>query len=123
MKKHILIVDDEETIRKLLSDALTRQCYRVSEANSGAGAKEIIAADPPDLILTDLQMEDTDGLALVEEVRRVLPNVPVLLLTGVFFDEDVVRSNLGGKVNAYLPKPTPLKQILREIRRLLGENT
>jgi DNA-binding NtrC family response regulator len=121
MKKHILIIDDEEPIRKLLNEVLTRQCYRVSEAGSGARAKEIVQADPPDLIITDLQMEDTDGLALVEQIKQVLPRVPVILLTGVLFDPEVVRDTLSSKVSCYLQKTTPLKQVIGEIRKLLGE--
>ena len=66
-------------------------------------------------------MEDTDGFVLIEELKTILPDVPVLLLTGVVFDPAVVRDTLRKKVNGYLDKTTSVQGIVSEIQRLLGE--
>ena len=62
MKKHILIVDDEPDIRDVLAQALEVKGYRVTSAGAGHEALRLIKSDPPDLLVSDLQMEDADGL-------------------------------------------------------------
>ncbi|MHB8521205.1 MAG: response regulator [Limisphaerales bacterium] len=121
MKKHILLIDDEAPIREILTRALTAEGYRISAAGTVAEAQRVVQQDPPDLIISDLQMEDGDGLALAAQWKQEVPTVPVMLLTGVIFDPDVVQQNLSQKVSAYLAKTTPLKRILEEVRRLLTE--
>lgn len=121
MQKHILSIDDEQEIRELLQEALSIYGYRVSVASSAEAARRIVKADPPNLIISDLQMEDTDGLTLIEELKSLAPDVPVMLLTGVVFDADVVKETIGKKVSSYLDKTTSLDGIVTEVRRLLGE--
>ena len=121
MTKHILTIDDEPDIREMLQQGLTMEGYRVSAVGSADEARRIVREDPPQLIISDLQMEDVDGLVLIEELKQVLPEVPVLLLTGVSFDPEVVRENIHKKVSAYLEKTTSLDRIFGEIRRLIGD--
>jgi DNA-binding NarL/FixJ family response regulator len=66
-------------------------------------------------------MEDTDGLVLIEQLKECLPSVPVMLLTGVAFDPEVVRENLSKKVSSYMSKTASLQEIVTEVRRLLGD--
>jgi|CXWL01.1.fsa_nt_gi two-component system response regulator GlrR len=117
--KHILIVDDEAVIRELLTEVLTMAGYRVSPAATAAAAKQLLLADRPDLMVTDLQLEQSDGLALLAEIKAAHPDMPTLLLTGVLFDEETVEARLRGKVSAYLPKTSPLKVIVAEVGHLL----
>jgi CheY-like chemotaxis protein len=117
---HILIVDDEDQIRSLLTEFLTRVGYRVTPVSSAIEAQAAVRADPPDLIITDLQLEDSDGLDMIERLRAALPKTPVILLTGVLFDPKVARDVLSKKVSCYLPKTSPLSRILSEVQRLLG---
>jgi DNA-binding NtrC family response regulator len=120
MSKHILLVDDEDTIRDLLGQYLTRCGYRVTGASTAKEAEKIVAMDPPQLIISDLQLEESDGLAMIDRLKTILPDTPVILLTGVHFDPEVVERTLSKKVAGYLQKTTPLTQILAEIRRVLG---
>ncbi len=117
--KHILVIDDEAPVRVVLSRALTRQTYRVTEAGSAEEARRAVQQQRPDLIITDLQMEDTDGLELVRELKTLAPGVPVLLLTGVIFDPEVVEKTIRHRVDGYLEKTVPLHRVLEEVRRLL----
>ena len=119
MNKHILIVDDEAPIREILAQMLGQTGYRVTEAASVLEAHQVVQRDPPELLISDLQLEDSDGLTMISEIKATLPNLPVILLTGVLFEDDVVRDNLKKTVTAYLPKTTPLGKILEEIRRIL----
>jgi DNA-binding NtrC family response regulator len=119
--KHILVVDDEQEIRDVLQMVLARQCFRVTCASSGSDARRVVREDPPDLIITDLQMADTDGLELVEQLKVMAPEVPVMLLTGIVFDPQVLRDTVSKKVASYVEKASPLSKIMSEVRRLLGE--
>jgi CheY-like chemotaxis protein len=120
MKKHILTVDDEPEIRDLLAAVLTSKGYRVTAASSGVEAERVVKAEAVDLIISDLQMEDADGLELIDQLKQIQPKVPAILLTGVLFDPEVVRDNISKKVSCYIDKTAPLTRILEEIQRLIG---
>jgi DNA-binding NtrC family response regulator len=119
MNKHILTVDDESEIRELLREILTASGYRVSGASSTAEAMRVVRDDTPDLIITDLQLEESDGFDLVEQVRAVAPKLPIIMLTGVLFDPQVLRGPIGEKIAAYVEKTAPLERVLQEVRRQL----
>lgn len=119
MNKHILLIDDEAPIRELLARALSSSTCRVTAVGQADEAMAAITRDPPDLIISDLQLEDNDGLDLIAAMRATLPNVPVILLTGVLFDPQVVRDNLSKKVSCYLEKTSSLAEIKAAVARLL----
>lgn len=121
MKKHILSVDDEADIRELLQEALTLRGYRVSTAAEPEAAKKIVKADPPQLIIMDFQIEEGDGFVLIEEFKKMVPDTPIMLLTGAVFDRAVVRDTIQKKVASYLDKTASLSTIVSEIHRLLGD--
>jgi DNA-binding NtrC family response regulator len=121
MMKHILSVDDEANIRELLKEVLTMKGYRVSTAAEPSRAKQIVEDDPPQLIIMDFQIEEGDGFALIEKFKKFVPATPILLLTGVIFDQQVVRDTIEKKVDSYLDKTASLKRIVLEIQRLLGD--
>jgi CheY-like chemotaxis protein len=119
MNKHILLIDDEAAIRDLLARFLFSSRYRVTAVALAIEALEIVQRDPPDLIISDLQLEDEDGLEMIAQLKKKLPDVPVILLTGVLFDPQVVRENLSKKVSCYLEKTSSLAEIKAAVVRLL----
>ncbi len=123
MPKHIIVVDDEAIIRDLLASVLVRDGYRVTTVSSAFAAEEVAARDRPNLVITDLQLEDSDGLEMITRLRSHLPDTPMMLLTGVLFDPRVVREVLNKKVTCYVEKTAPLSRILGEVRRLAGSPT
>jgi DNA-binding response OmpR family regulator len=118
-RRHILVIDDEQPILDLLQEYLTAHGYRVSTARNAQQAKNVVEAEAPSLIITDLQLEDTDGLQLVEQLRVLLPATPVILLTGVLFDSHAIEENLKWKISSYVSKTAPLQTLLQEISRLI----
>jgi DNA-binding NtrC family response regulator len=118
--KHILMVDDENDIREILRHVFMAAGYRVTDVASVAEAMQVVLQDPPDLILTDLQLEEADGFAVIEEVKRVAPTIPVILLTGVFFDPAMIRRFEAEKIVAYIEKTAPLERILRVVKEHLA---
>lgn len=121
MTKHILTIDDEESIRQILMELLTAEGYRVSTADSAQEALRVVKEDPPHLIISDLQMEDADGLELIEKMKASLPAVPIILLTGVTFDPEVIQESISRKVSVYLTKTSSLQKLLQAVQRLLGD--
>ncbi len=119
MKSHILLVDDEAEIRDILAHCLNANGYRVTSVGSAAEAFRVNRQDPPDLIVADLQLEDADGLEMIAKLKADLPERPVILLTGVLFDPDVISGVLSDKVACYLDKTSSLAKILAAVRRLL----
>jgi CheY-like chemotaxis protein len=118
MKKHILVVDDEESIRELLSIYLVGAGYSVTAVASLDAALEAVRQEPPDLIISDLQLEGADGLQTIARLRNAVPDKPVILLTGVLFDPKAVNEVLLSKVTCYLPKTCSLLLIMETVRRL-----
>ncbi|MEI8138795.1 MAG: response regulator [bacterium] len=121
MQKHILSIDDEPRISTILQTVLSMKGFRVSIASTADAARRILQSDPPDLIIMDQQLEDTDGLTLAEEIWKTMPSMPILLLTGLIFDNEVIEEIRGKRVTSYLPKTTKLDIISKEVNRLLGE--
>lgn len=118
--RHILAIDDETPILDLLKEYLSTQGFRVSTASTALEARRVVESDPPDLIISDLQLEETDGLHLIEQLRAHLPSTPVILLTGVLFEPQVVEETLKWKVSSYVSKTAPLQVLVQEIRRLIA---
>jgi two-component system, OmpR family, KDP operon response regulator KdpE len=116
-KTEILVIDDEEQIRKLLDITLKANNYSVVQA---ASAKEgLIQASnhPPELIILDLGLPDKDGLTVLQELRQWHTN-PIIILS-VQKDEDTIVKALDLGANDYLTKPWRNGELLARIRSAL----
>jgi two-component system response regulator GlrR len=120
MKKTILHIDDEADVRALLSQYLDVRGYRVISAASPTEAFKAIKVETPDLVITDLQLDESDGLATVEKLKELLPQTPVILLTGVLIEPSVAAATVGTKVAAYIEKTAPLTTLIAAIEQAIG---
>ena len=82
MEKSILLVDDEEGIRKVLSIVLADMGFRVHTAASGTEALQIFEDKKPPIVLTDIKMPEMDGLELLRTIKRMDPDTEVIMITG-----------------------------------------
>lgn len=79
---NILVVDDDRNIRRMLATALEGAGHNVAEAAGAAQALSRLAAAPAvELVLTDVRMEKTDGIALLEQIKQLRPALPVIIMT------------------------------------------
>src|SRR5437764_13808969 len=78
---HILIADDERSIRLMLETGLTLNGFRVTSARNGREALELATAGSFDAVLSDIYMPDINGLELVDALRAAHPNLPIVLMT------------------------------------------
>jgi two-component system NtrC family response regulator len=123
----ILVVDDEPAQRELISGFLKKQAFDVVVTESGAKAVEFFRQETIDLILTDQKMPNMSGLDLLQAVRAINPEIPVILMTAFGSIEAAVSAIQGGATD-YLTKPLNLDELLYRIRqvsdryRIIAEN-
>jgi DNA-binding NtrC family response regulator len=117
---HLMVVDDDETVRASLRDALTRSGVRVSTAAGARQALERIAAQPVDLVLTDVRMPGMGGLELLRLLRVRAPGADVVLMSA-YDDPTVAVVAVQEGARAYLAKPLDLSELRALIDRLVRE--
>jgi len=119
-RPRILVVDDEQAVRDLLSKTLTMADYDVDSADDGPSAIEKMRAVEYDLLITDLKMPGMDGLSVIREARKLIADLRVIIITGYSTEASAIEAiNLG--VSGYLTKPFRLPRILAAAARALGE--
>lgn len=112
----ILLVEDDETFRRVLGRALERRGHRVSVAASAEEAIDVAGASPPDYAVVDLKLPGDSGLTVVAAFRRLFPATRVLVLTGYASVATAVEAIKLGAVH-YLAKPADADQILEALHR------
>jgi two-component system response regulator YesN len=119
MPYNILLVDDDKEFREEFSEAFDD--YQFVEAQSGAEALEALAKpNEIDLVILDVRLPDMRGTRVLTEVKRLAPDLPVVILTG-FSSKDVAIEALKGDADDYIEKPIDRDKTDRIIRRLLLE--
>ena len=117
--QNLLLVDDDPDLLKLLSIRLKASGYRATTAVSGEQALSMIAAERPDLVITDLRMAGLDGMALFHEIERRHTGLPVIILTAHGTIPDAVAATRQG-VFGYITKPYDANELLAQVRRALS---
>src|SRR5213080_614527 len=117
--ERILVVDDEETIREIVSSMLATAGYKCRQAGSGMEALAVLnSGDEFELMLSDLMMADLDGIGLLERTKEKYPDMPVVMVTAVH-DISVALAAIRNGAYDYLLKPFEREQLLATARRTL----
>jgi two-component system, cell cycle sensor histidine kinase and response regulator CckA len=117
----VLLVEDEDPVRKFGARALRNKGYQVIEAESGEAALKILrnGTGKIDLLITDVVMPHLDGPGLVREVREICPDIKVIFISG--YAEDAFRRRLDRDRNVdFLPKPFSLTQLATKVKDVIG---
>jgi len=120
MKMKILVVDDEAPIRDLLSAYLKKYGYEVLTAATAAEARQRVDGETLHLVIMDVVLPDADGMEVLGSVKQAHPNLPVVMLTGIGFDEELLQEAQQRGAAGYISKTLPLDQLLMEVRRILN---
>ena len=115
---HVLVVDDDARLRRLLQRYLSEHGFRVSVADSAAEARQILGFMHPDAMILDVTMPGESGLDLTRGLRLVGQNLPILLLTARGGPEDRI-AGLETGADDYLGKPFEPRELLLRLRALL----
>lgn len=119
-RPRILVVDDESSIRDLLTKTLALAEYDVDTASDGRSALERLRLYPYDLLIADLKMPGIDGLSVIREAKRLKTDLPVIIITGYSTETAAIEAvNLG--VSGYLTKPFRVPQVLAAAAKAIGE--
>jgi CheY-like chemotaxis protein len=116
---YVLVVDDEEAIRRLLSRWLTGWGYEAKEAANADDALEIMAAEPAEIMLCDVMMPVHDGIWLAEQVRGRWPQTAVIMASSAQDMETVTRMRKQGAVD-YVTKPFGREMLRQALQRASG---
>ena len=117
----VLVVDDEASIRELLTRTLALTEYEVEAVGEARTALERLRLASYDLLIADLRMPVMDGLTLIREARRLHPALKVIIITGYSTEASAIEAvNLG--VVGYLVKPFRVPHVLSAVARALGES-
>ena len=114
----VLVVDDDEAVRRSLAHALRRDGYQVSVAADGAKAMDELGRDRPEAIVLDVLMPEPNGLEICRRLRRRGDQTPILMLTARDLVEDRV-AGLDAGADDYLVKPFALDELRARVRALL----
>lgn len=118
----VLIVDDSQTLRQMLSDLLQKNGIRVVEATNGVEAKEQIQASVPDLVITDLIMPQMNGYELCRWIKNepTTQNLPVLICSTKSEEFDRYWGMKQG-ADAYITKPFHPPELIKTVKQLLRD--
>jgi two-component system chemotaxis response regulator CheY len=122
MAKCILIVDDSETVRQVLQLALGNSGYQVVEAEDGFDALTKLSGAQVDMLITDLNMPNMDGLELIKKVREEGKHrfTPIVMLTTESSEEKKKAGREAG-ASGWIVKPFKPEQLLKVVKMVLGE--
>ena len=117
--ERILVVDDEESIREIVTSMLTSSGYQCKQAGSGLQALSVLeSGNEFELMLTDLMMAELDGIGLLERTKEKYPDMPVIMVTAVH-DISIALAAIRNGAYDYLLKPFEREQLLNTVRRAL----
>jgi putative nucleotidyltransferase with HDIG domain len=117
--ERILVVDDQTAVRTLIAATLERQGYDIELATGGREALEALELNTFNLVLTDIVMQEVNGIALLERIHALQPNLPVVMVTAVH-DISVAIDSMRRGAYDYLLKPFEQEQLLSTVARALN---
>ncbi len=117
----ILIIDDNDSFRKMLTEMLKRAGHNVSEADNGIIGVELYINDPTKLVITDIYMPEMNGQEVIIKLRKTYPEVKIIAISGGGNSGSLKylsgTRNLGA--DKYLSKPFTMKELLETVNRVL----
>jgi len=121
-KTQVLVVDDSQAVREVLSKTLSFLGYDVTLAGNGIEAGRLFFTGSYDVVITDLEMPLLNGWELSRLIKERSPNTPVIVVSGAFDETHWEKTNMSC-VDAIILKPFKLKDIEGTVRRLLNSGT
>jgi putative two-component system response regulator len=118
----VLVIDDEEAIRKLICTLLAGAGYEPVEAQSSRAALALVAHDNLSLVVSDIRMPDLSGIELLEAVHAVRPSLPVVLISG-FGTYEELRAAIDRGAHGFVSKPFSQAELLAAVEEAIGRAT
>lgn len=119
MAKKILVVDDEKIVCDMAKRVLEKEGYQVDTFTDSRAALEQIKNNPYDLVITDLKMENVNGMDILREVNSRYPETRVIMLTA-YATLDAAIEAIREKIYDFFPKPVQIEALKASVRKALG---
>src|SRR3990167_8422297 len=116
----IWIVDDDKSIRWVLEKALAKVELHTVSFDNPEKVMASLEADPPDVIISDIRMPGTDGITLLETIKRQVPEIPVIIMTA-YSDLNRAVSAFQSGAFEYLPKPFDVDEVVSLVKRAIKQ--
>lgn len=118
MNKTILIIDDDPSLRRVTEYNLTSSGFHVLTADSGRAGLDIFKDQEPDLVVSDVKLGDISGLDLLEKIKQMSPDIPVIIITAFGSIEMAVKAMNNGAFN-FITKPFDRETLIRSCEKAL----
>ena len=120
--KTILVVEDEQALRQILSDELTKQGFKVLSGKDGVEGLDLAVKNKPDLILIDIVMPKMDGITMLKEIRKnpTSKKIPVMILTNLSDPEQMATALENQAYDYYIKTDLELADLIQRIKTKLG---
>ncbi|WP_274594830.1 response regulator [Desulfosporosinus fructosivorans] len=118
----MLVVDDNNGIRRLMSEFFNQQGFYVREASDGSTALQLVMEEKPTLVLLDLRMPGLGGLEILAEIRDLAPETIVVIMSAYFDAKDLKKAVEEGKIEHFIIKPFNLEEVRILIYELLNKS-
>jgi DNA-binding response OmpR family regulator len=115
----ILLVDDERGFVDVISKRMTKRNFDVTKAYSGEEALQALRKKDFDAVILDLKMEDMDGIEILKIFKKMVPELPVIMLTG-HGSEEAARDGIGLGASDYLTKPCDFEELIVKIQDVVS---
>ena len=116
--KNIIVVDDDRSIRVVISTALSRAGYNVKSSGTAAGMWRLVESDFADILITDVGLPDGDALDVLPKLQKLKPNLKIIVMSARTTLLTAVRAEKKGAFE-YLPKPFDLEELLNLVSNTL----
>ena len=120
MNHHILVVDDDPSLCDFIAYFLNRHGFQVTTVLDGSAAVRVLDEKSVHLVILDVILQDCNGLDLLFKIKQTHPRLPVLMLTGMGYHEEVLQEARKNGASGYLSKNLAKEHLLLEVRRLLN---
>lgn len=116
--RHILVVDDDETYREMLADALRYNDYVPLAVSSGEEALRQLEQGLSDAVISDIRMPGMDGIDLSRRIKARYPDLPVILITGYLSEREIASQTSGNEIDGFLEKPFRIEKIIEMLQQI-----
>jgi CheY-like chemotaxis protein len=108
----VLVVDDEASVRELLNDLLKREDCKVTICSTGEEALDLLKKEEFDVVLLDIKLPGISGLEVLKNIRDTDKKLPVIMITGFGYNEDLICKSKEFGCSGYIGKNIPVAQII-----------
>lgn len=119
MNYKVLVVDDEEPVKKLLEDLLTREKCAVKTVSTGEEAIALVEKENFDIVLLDIKLPGISGLEALKKIKELSPNLAVIMITGFGYDEELISKCKEYGCSGYIGKNMPISQMISNFKSYL----